>query len=238
MNLTPWCKLGSQVTFDTLNTPNLNYQISVSASVGSSRVVYEVDGTGAILAVTQTSYSFQQLLGMPLKFTTVVGNVIAECYTVAGGLIATGGGVAGVRTKLSVLFNPVGRPGCGSRPEKPEPFTITWERVGMSVTALELACQMDYFQSDGTRCDVVLAEEVAGKYQLKVELAGVLIGCGAGYSTCRNPFIVDIVPDAPTAVDSAFRIPSTYILGAGRDTRDEFDTVLVLQDRYGNKVGG
>ena len=74
----------SQVTFDTLNQPNLDYDVSVSVRVGTTRVFFTVDDSGAITTTETVTLAFRILQGMPLSFTTVVGNVAAECYTTAG----------------------------------------------------------------------------------------------------------------------------------------------------------
>ena len=43
----------SQVTFDTLNQPNLDYDVSVSVRVGTTRVFFTVDDSGAITTTTR-----------------------------------------------------------------------------------------------------------------------------------------------------------------------------------------
>eukprot|EP00854_Cymbomonas_tetramitiformis_P000762 gene762-1235_t len=225
-----------QVTFETLQQPNVEYEVYVYLQTETVRFTYALDGTGNTVQTAVTEYGWDVLDSMPRRFIAVSGNVVADCYKVSGGI--TEKPMIEAKSNnlyVSIYFVPGGE--CGNSPSQVETFTMWWQSAAdSSQVAASLYCDGDFFNSDGSQCTVRHTEFNAGMYHLRLELDSVLIGCSDDYYNCANPYEVQVYSSVPVADRSVLTLPATYRLVAGTPTDYEFDITIVLRDTYGNAV--
>jgi hypothetical protein len=221
-------------TFDTLATPSIRYELSAALRVGSQRVVYDAGADGNVVERTETVYTYEALVNSPLSFTTIAGTVVAECYAARGLVIDRGWVTAGDPVQTSVFFTPSDV--CGDRPLEPPNLRITWGARSSAQEPYQVDCAGGDATAGVLDCALQVIEPVAGEYELRVELDGVLIGCAGEYLDCANPFAVTVAPRPPVAANSRLRAPATHILTAGVNTSTEVTMDVYLADQFGNKL--
>lgn len=223
-----------QVRFDTLSTPNLRYEVNVLIRVGTKRIFYDQDAQGNVVESVQTAYEYQALDDMPLEFISVVGTIMAECYSVTGALLDTHTTHAGDLNNFVVAFAP--GEVCGDRPEAGVQFDIVLTNLANPNDPTPLFCEDGAFEGSSVECPFQLTELVASTYELRVMMGGVVIGCRGKYLDCENPYHLQVKAAVPSEKRSVVLVPATFVLQAGRNTADLFDTELVLADMFGNLV--
>lgn len=183
---------------------------------------------------TETVYTYAALSNSPLSFTTIAGTVVAECYAARGLVIDRGWVTAGDPVQTSVFFTPSDV--CGDRPLEPPNLRVTWGATSSSQPPYTVDCAGGDATAGVLDCALLVIEPMAGEYELRVELDGVLIGCAGEYLDCANPFAVTVAPRPPVAANSRLRAPATHVLTAGVNTSTEVTMDVYLADQFGNKL--